>query len=233
MRPSLRVLPLALVVCAGLACGESRQDKLAREAAYANAGKKDDVTSPTPEIPADPTREALRPLLTEIYGNKERLPDVVAADLSNEDGLPYQVTAGVLSVVRVKKGLSNEDKVKAIILGTAEADSWTFRKNARRDYADLIQKIKYSYGDETKEKLLRIYADLKLVAFFNSPDSAKVIAGLPAEVKGAVEAMQAEYVEQRDKFWQKWMGVKMYARRTVAGDEPFRGVLRQISRDLG
>jgi hypothetical protein len=233
MRPSLRVLPLALVVCAGLACGESRQDKLAREASYANAGKKDDVSAPTPEIPADPTREALRPLLTEIYGNKERLPDVVAADLSNEDGLPYQVTAGVLSVVRVKKGLSNEDKVKAIILGTAEADSWTFRKNARRDYADLIQKIKYSYGDETKEKLLRIYADLKLVAFFNSPDSAKVIAGLPAEVKGAVEAMKAEYVEQRDKFWQKWMGVKMYARRTVAGDEPFRGVLRQISRDLG
>jgi hypothetical protein len=180
MRPSLRVLPLALVVCAGLACGESRQEKLAREASYANAGKKDDVSAPTPEIPADPTREALRPLLTEIYGNKERLPDVVAADLSNEDGLPYQVTAGVLSVVRVKKGLSNEDKVKAIILGTAEADSWTFRKNARRDYADLIQKIKYSYGDDTKEKLLRIYADLKLVAFFNSPESAKADVDGPA-----------------------------------------------------
>lgn len=234
MRPSLRVLPLALLVSAGLACGESRQEKLAREASYANAAKpNDDGSAPTPEIPPDPTREALRPLLTELYSNKERLPDVVEADISNDDGRPYQVTAGVLAVIRVKKGLSKEDKVKAIILGTAEADSWAFRKNARRDYADLIQKIKYSYGEETKEKLLRVYGDLKLVAFFNSPEAAKLMAGLPAEVKGAAEAMKTEYVDQRDTFWQKWMGVKMYARRTVAGDEPFRSVLRQISRDLG
>jgi hypothetical protein len=233
MRPSLRVLPLALAVSAGLACGESRQEKLAREAAYANAGKKVDESAPAPEVPAHPTREALRPLLTELYSNKERLPDVVEADFMSEDGLPYQVTAGVLSTIRIKKGLSAEDKVKAIIRGTAEADSWAFRKNARRDYADLIQKIKYSYGDETRDKLLRVYADLKLVAFFNSPDGGKALAGLPADVKGPAEALKSEYVDQRDSFWQKWMGVKMYARRTVAGDEPFRSVLRQISKDLG
>jgi len=233
MRPSLRVLPLALAVSAGLACGESRQEKLAREASYANAGKKDDVSAPKPEVPPHPTREALRPLLTELFTNKERLPDVVEADFTSEDGLPYQVTAGVLSEVRIKKGLTAEEKVRAIILGTAEADAWAFRKNARRDYADLIKKIKYSYGDETRDRILRIYADLKLVAFFNSAEASKALAGLPAEVKGAAEALKSQYVEQRDSFWKKWMGVKMYARRTVAGDEPFRSVLRQISRDLG
>ncbi len=234
MRPSFRVLPLMLVVAASVACGESRQEKLAREAAYANAGKKvDDKGEPIPEVPADPTREALRPLLTKIYSNTERLPDVVEADIETKDGLNYELTAGVLAVVRVKKGLGKDEKAQAIILGTAEADSWTFRKNARRDYADLIQKIKYSYGDDTKDKILRIYADLKLVAFFNSPEAAKVIGELPAEVKGAAEAMKSQYVDQRDTFWQKWMAVKMYARRTVAGDEPFRSVLRQISKDLG
>ena len=42
MRLSLRVLPLALAVVAGgvPACGESRKEKLDREMAYANAGKK-------------------------------------------------------------------------------------------------------------------------------------------------------------------------------------------------
>ena len=68
MRPSLRVLPLALAVSAGLACGESRQEKLAREASYANAGKKDDVSAPKPEVPPHPTREALRPGIVDPEG---------------------------------------------------------------------------------------------------------------------------------------------------------------------
>lgn len=236
MRLSLRVLPLALAVVAGgvLACGESRKEKLDREMAYANAGKKvDEAGNPIPDIPPDPTREALRPLLTELYGNKERLPDVLEADITSSEGLGYSITPGVMSVVRVKKGLSKDDKVKAIVLGIAEADSWTFRKNARRDYGGLIEKIKYSYGDETKDKILRAYADLRLIAFFNSPEAAKAIGALPAEVKGAVEAMKTDYSEGRDKYWQKWMGVKMYARRTVGGDEPFRSVLRTISQGLG
>lgn len=146
MRLSLRVLPLALAVVAGgvLACGESRKEKLEREMAYANAGKKvDEAGNPIPDIPPDPTREALRPLLTELYGNKERLPDVLEADISTGDGLNYSITPGVMSVVRIRKGLSKEDKAKAIVQGIAEADSWTFRKNARRDYGGLIEKIKY------------------------------------------------------------------------------------------
>jgi len=62
MRLSLRVLPLALAVVAGgvLSCGESRKEKLDREMAYANAGKKvDEAGNPIPDIPPDPTREAL------------------------------------------------------------------------------------------------------------------------------------------------------------------------------
>jgi hypothetical protein len=236
MRLSSGVLPLALALAAGgvLACGESRKEKLEREMAYANAGKKvDESGQPIVEVPPDPTREALRPLLTELYSNKERLPDVLEADIDVKDGLPYALQPGVMSVIRVKKGLSKEEKIKAIVLGTAEADSWAFRKNSRRDYGAIIEKLKYSYGDETKEKILRTYADLKLIAFFNSPEGKKSIDQLPGEVKGAVEAMKQDYTENRDKYWQKWMGVKMYARRTVGGDEPFRSVLRQISRDLG
>lgn len=230
-----RVIPLALaLVVGGGACGESRQEKLAREAAYANAGKKtDDKGTPIPDIPADPVRESLRPLLTELYSNKERLPDVMEADISAEDGYNYELTPGVLAVIRVRKGLSKEDKARAIVLGTAEADAWCFRKNSRRDYGDIIQRLKYSYGVETMNKILRAYAELKLVAFFNSAEGAKAVGGLPGEVKGVADAMKKEYVEGRDTAWQKWMGVKMYARRTVAGDEPFRSVLRTISKDLG
>ena len=236
MRLSFRVLPLALAVAAGglTACGESRQEKLDREMGYANAGKKtDEAGKPIPEIPADPVREALRPLLAEIYTNKERLPDVLEADIDVKDGLDYALTPGVLAVIRVKKGLPKEDKIKAIVQGTAEADSWTFRKNARSDYGGIIEKIKYSYGDETKDKILRAYADLKLIAFFNSPAAAKAIGELPGDVKGTVEAMKTDYSAGRDAHWNKWMEVKMYARRKVGGDEPFRSVLRQISRDLG
>lgn len=230
-----RVIPVALaLLVGGAACGESRKEKLAREAEYANAGKKtDDKGNPIPEIPADPVRESLRPLLTEIYSNKERLPDVMEADISVEDGYNYELTPGVLAVIRVRKGLSKEDKARAIILGTAEADAWCYRKNSRRDYGDIVQRLKYSYNVETMHKILRAYGELKLVAFFNSKEADKGLGGLPGEVKGVADAMKKEYTEGRDTAWQKWMGVKMYARRTVAGDEPFRSVLRQISKDLG
>jgi hypothetical protein len=201
MRLSSGVLPLALALAAGgvLACGESRKEKLDREMAYANAGKKvDESGQPIVEVPPDPTREALRPLLTELYSNKERLPDVLEADIDVKDGLPYALQPGVMSVIRVKKGLSKEDKIKAIVLGTAEADSWAFRKNSRRDYGAIIEKLKYSYGDETKEKILRTYADLKLIAFFNSAEGKKALDQLPGEVKGVALAMKQDYTDNRD-----------------------------------
>jgi hypothetical protein len=45
--------------------------------------------------------------------------------------------------------------------------------------------------------------------------------------------MQQHYVSNKEKVWADWMAVKMYARRVVAGDEPFRGVLREIKKELG
>jgi hypothetical protein len=227
-------LPLALVALSlGLACGESREEKLRRELGYAS-----EKTARKPiegqEIPPHPVREALRPVLAKIYSHPE-LPGVLEEDVFAEDPrYPYALQAGVLAVVRVPPGASTAEKARGIILATAEADAWVFREDARMDYAKLIEKIKYGYGDDHQgqdpARLRRPEADrvLQLAA-----RRRRRSAGLPADVKGAVEAMKDDYVEGRDKYWQKWMGVKMYARRTVAGDEPFRSVLRQISKDLG
>ncbi len=228
------VVVAAVVASLAMGCTDSRREQLEREAADRNAGKVDAKGEPVPDVPPHPTREALRPVLAQIFNTNERLPDVVEVDsLGTEDGLPYAVTPGVLATVKIKKGLPAAEKIQAIVMGTAEADSWAFRKNSRRDYADLIQKLKYSYGEDTKNKVLRAYAKLRLIAYFNSPDAAKAIGQLPADVQSAVEAMKTDYVDNRDKYWQAWMDVKMYARRTVGHDEPFRSVLRQISRDLG
>lgn len=233
-RATTASLLLALAASALSACGEDRQARLERELAYDKAGKVDPKTGqPIPEIPPDETREALRPLLAEIYSNKERLPDVLEEDVQTEAGKNYAITPGVLAVIKVKKGLSKADKARAIILGTAEADAWTFRKNARKDYADLVQKLKYSYGDETRIKVTESYPELKLLSFFATPEADKAIGQLGGDVKGVAEAMKKEYTEGRDEIWKRWMGVKMYARRLVGSDEPFRSVLRKIARDLG
>ena len=46
--------------------------------------------------------------------------------------------AGVAAIIRLPQGLSDTDKVKGIVMGTAEADAWAHRPDARRDYADLV-----------------------------------------------------------------------------------------------
>lgn len=226
-------LTLALIVGALSACGESRQEMLEREASYAKAGRKDDKGVAVPEIPPDETREALRPLLTQIYSNTERLPDVVEADVEPMNGRGYVLQPGVLAVVTVKKGLSKADKARAIILGVAEADAWTFRKNARKEFALLMEKLKYSFGDDTKTKVLDAYPDLKLLSFFGTPEADTAIEALSGDVKGVAEAMRKEYTDDKKTIWNKWMGVKMYARRLVGQDEPFRGVLKKIAKDFG
>jgi len=226
-------LPLALVALSlGLACGESREEKLRRELGYA-AEKTARKPIEGQEIPPHPVREALRPVLSKIYSHPE-LPGVLEEDVFAEDPrYPYALQAGVLAVVRVPPGASTADKARGILLATAEADAWVFRENARMDYAKLIEKVKYGFGDDQKVKILRGYADLKLMHFFNSSEAAAAIAELPADVRPTVEAMRDDYVKNRDKYWEEWMGVKMYARRRVAGDEPFRGLLRQIGKEMG
>ncbi|MEZ4451761.1 MAG: hypothetical protein R3B09_20020 [Nannocystaceae bacterium] len=233
MKHRIRVghVVLALLTL-GLACGESREDQLKRQLGYE---KEESAKKPVEgvEVPPDPVRETLRPVLAKIYSH-EKLPGVVDDDVAvTNQRYPYDLQAGVLSVIKVPRGVSKEEKIKAIVLGTAEADAWVFRKNARRDYAQLIHKVKYGFGDDTKEKILRGYADLKLLAFFNSPEADAAIAELDGDAKQVVSAMKDEYVKNRDKYWDEWMGTKMYARRTVAGDEPYRSLIREINKGLG
>ncbi|MFY0536519.1 hypothetical protein [Nannocystis pusilla] len=154
-------------------------------------------------------------------------------DVEPTDGRDYVLQPGVLAVVTVKKGLTKAEKARAIILGVAEADAWTFRKNARKEFALQVEKLKYSFGDETKAKVLDAYPHLKLLSFFGSPEADKALGELSGDAKSAAEAMRKEYTEGKQDIWKKWMGVKMYARRLVSQDEPFRSVLKKIAKDFG
>ncbi|MCA9716130.1 MAG: hypothetical protein H6713_19045 [Myxococcales bacterium] len=197
--------------------------------------EKQDPANPIPQVPPDPVREELRPVLKQIFHSEsEYLPDVLDDDIEVKDEkFQYELTPGVLSTIRVKKGLSKPDKVRAIMKGVAEADSWAFRKKSRRDYASQIEKVKYGFGDDQKDQILHMYSDLKLLSFFASEEASAAIEELPADVKGPVAAMQKEFLENKEEIWKGWMDVKMYARRVVAGDEPFRSVLRTIKKQLG
>lgn len=232
---TIHATTLSLVLSAGAltACGEGRQAMLERELQYDKAGRQDDKGNPIPEIPPDEMREALRPLLSKLYSNTERLPDVIEGDVEPMNGRGYVLQPGVLAVVTTKKGLGKAEKARAIILGVAEADAWTFRKNARKEFALLVEKLKYSYGDDTKTKVLDAYPDLKLLSFFGTPEADQAIGELSGEAKSVAEAMRKEYTDNRQEIWKKWMGVKMYARRLVGQDEPFRSVLKKIAKDFG
>ena len=180
-----------------IACGESRQERLQRELSYDNAGKAKKVKKVEAEVPPHPTREALRPLLEKIY-SQNKLPDVLDASIEVDDEFKYELTPGVLAAIRIPQGGSTPDQVRAIVMGTAEADAWAYRPDARRPYSELIHRVKRGYGDDQKELILKRYADLKLMNFFNSPEAEQVIAGLPADVKPTVEAMRKSYIEDKE-----------------------------------
>jgi len=198
-----------------------------------NAGKGDEKKEEkAKEVPPHPMRDSLMPVLEKVYPlNKP--PGVVEAEIIAEGEYKYELTAGVLSIVRLPNGLSKEDKIRAIIVATAEADAWAFRPKARREYADLIHKVKSGFGIEQQQAILKAYAHLRLLQFFNSADAAAAIDSLPSDLKPTVLAMQVQYTENKEKVWEDWMAVKMYARRVVAGDDPFRAVLRGIKKELG
>ncbi len=230
MKHRIRV-GVVLALGLGLACGESREEQLQRQLGYSK--EKVEKTEAAEEVPPDPVREELRPLLEKIYSH-ERLPGVVDENVFVEnERYPYELQAGVLAVVKVPTGVTKEAKMKAIILGTAEADAWVFRKEARRDYAQLIHKVKYGFGDDTKAQILRGYADLRLLAVFNDPEIDAVIGSLSGEAQKVAKEMKQEYTANKDKYWDEWMGVKMYARRAVSGDEPYRSLLRKLAKDIG
>ncbi len=232
-------LGLALITIASissLGC-ESRQEKLARQLAYQYGDKqKADSSAEVKAVPADPMRESLRPVLEALYSGTT-LPDVLDAEMIVADPKrPYQLTAGVLAQIRLPFELQRGKKdarARAIVLATAEADAWVFRKNARKDYAEHINKLKLSFDEKTRDQVLAIYADLKLLEFFSNSETDALMEKLPADVKPGVVALSKEYKGQSEAIWNKWMGVKMMARREVASDQPFRPVLKSIRKDLG
>lgn len=180
---------------------------------------------------ADPVREALRPVLQEIYG-LEYLPDVEEVAIQTKER-NYEVTAGALAKIRILPGLSPQDKAKAIVLGTAEADAWIFRKESRSSLSRQLHKLKYSFSEEQKQHILAMYPQLKLLSFFSSEKSEQAIQTLEEPYKSVIAAMRKEYLANKMQIWEQWMGIKLYARRVVASDEPFRSVLAQLHKDLG
>jgi hypothetical protein len=224
-------IAVLLAMSFSLGCGEGRKERLSREFDYEKKEAKEKVDLP-PDIPPHPTREQLRPVLEKLYA-QDKLPDVLEAGIETDDGFNYELTPGVMAVIRVKSGVSKDQQIRAIVRAVAEADGWAYRPSARRDYADLIHRVMRGYGKDQSDLILKAYADLKLMTFFNGPDAEAAVAALPADVKPVVEAMRNEYVTGKDDVWKRWMNVKMYARRVVSGEEPFRTVLRDIKRELG
>ncbi|MFO0631211.1 MAG: hypothetical protein U0168_00010 [Nannocystaceae bacterium] len=225
------LLGVALATALGLPGCDSREKELARQMDLQKGDTKK-AEIPAAEVPPHPTRDKLMPLLEKLY-TLQKVPPVTETDLVADGTYNYEVQAGVASVVKLAGGLSEEQKIRAIVMGTAEADSWAFRSDARRDYADLIHRVMRGYGEDQKQQILRMYGQLKLLEFFNSEAAGPAIEALPAEVKPVVEAMRKHYVDDKTKVWADWMNVRMYARRVVAGDQPFRSVLRQIKQELG
>ena len=184
------------------------------------------------ELPPHPLRDELMPVLSKLYPlNKP--PAVVDAEIAPEGRYKYELTAGVMAVIRIPAGASMQDKVKSIIQATAEADAWAYRKDARREYADLVNRVKNGYGKDQRDAILKAYAELRMLQYFNGETAQADVAALPEGVRPVVEAMRQHYVDNKQAVWDEWMAVKMYARRVVAGDEPFRSVLREIKKELG
>jgi hypothetical protein len=233
MRPQrpARLAMFAFVALSLAAC-DSREKELNRQLDLGKSEeKKPEVVAA--EVPPHPLRDKLMPLLEKIYTLQKVPPVTEVAELEADGKYNYEVQAGVASVVKLATGLSEEQKIRAIVMGVAEADSWAFRSDGRREYADQIHRVMRGYGDDQKEQILRMYGQLKLLQFFNSPEAQAAIDALPADAKGVVDGMRQQFVTDKMKVWNEWMNVRMYARRVVANDQPFRGVLRQIKQELG
>jgi hypothetical protein len=225
-------LAIFAFVALSLAACDSREKELSRQIDLGKSEeKKQEVVAA--EVPPHPLRDKLMPVLEKIYTLQKVPPVTEVAELEADGKYNYEVQAGVASVVKLATGLSEEQKIRAIVTGVAEADSWAFRSDGRREYADQIHRVMRGYGDDQKEQILRMYGQLKLLQFFNSPEAQAAIDALPADAKGVVDGMKQQYVADKMKVWNEWMNVRMYARRVVAGDQPFRGVLRQIKQELG
>lgn len=224
----------ALAALTTLACtGESREEKMRKQMAYDTATPEDgpDVDEVRPPIPAHPTRDALAPVLSKLYA-ADTLPDVQEAELKVA-GQDYEITnPGVLAIINIKPGMSKAEQAKAIIKGVAEADAFAVRNDAELYFPEQLNKIKFSFDEEQRDLIRVVYGDLRLLDFFASEAAAATIDQLDGELKTAVNELKDDYLARKDEIWAKWMSVKMYARRVVAYDQPFKPILRTLRKSF-
>jgi hypothetical protein len=221
---------LALAIVAAAGCND-RAKQMAQ--AVGDIDGPTEKAAPIPDPgPSHPLRDQLAPVLEKVYP-LNKIPRVIEADIDIEGEYKYELEPGIAPVVRFASGLSKDQQVESILLATAEADAWAFREDARHDYAKLIHRVKRGFGDDQRDRILKAYAHLRLLQFFNSAEVEASIAALPNDLRAPVIAMRERYTNGKEQVWNDWMDVKMYARRVVAGDEPFRSVLRGIKKELG
>ncbi len=222
------------------ACGESRLERMQKQMEYDSAGPKEDSGEERPKIDPHPTREALAPVLTKFYA-ADSLPDVREPSAEEQEKFSvkfndsgYAITnPGVLAIVEIKPGASKAEHAKAILMGVAEADGYAVRNDAGLYYPQQLNKIKNSFKEEQRDLVISVYGDLRLLDFFASEGADAAIGEInDAELESAVEALEADYLARKDEIWAKWMSVKMFARRVVAYDQPFKPILRSLRKSF-
>lgn len=221
-------IALTMTVLTALAC-TSREERMRQQQAYDSATPSDGRTADDiPQIPPHPTRDALAPLLTKIYA-ADSLPSVQESDEVPAEQ-EYTITnPGVLAVINIRPGTSKAEQAKAIIRGVAEADGFAVRNDAELYFPEQLNKIKFSFGEDQRDLIRVVYGELRLLDFFSSEGVDAVIAALPAgELQDAANELKTEYMGRKDEIWGRWMSVKMYARRVVAYDQPFKTILRSL-----
>jgi hypothetical protein len=224
-------IALTLTVLAAPACGESREEAMRRQLAYDTATPEPGRTvDDVPTIPPHPTRDELAPLLSKLYA-ADSLPDVQEAEVA--EGVDFTVTnPGVLAVINIRSGTTKAEQAKAIIRGVAEADGFLVREGAELYFSEQLNKIKYSFGEDQRDLIRVVYGELRLLDFFSSPDADAAIAALPADLQTAANELAQDYIGRKDEIWGRWMSVKMYARRVVAYDQPFKPILRSLRKSF-
>ncbi|PRP90163.1 hypothetical protein ENSA5_66850 [Enhygromyxa salina] len=219
-------IALTMTVLTALAC-TSREERMRQQMAFDSTAPDDDAkTADVPKIPPHPTRDALEPLLSHIY-EADGLPAVQEAEVP--EGQDFTITnPGVLAVVNIRSGTSKGEQAKAIIRGVAEADAFAVRNDAELYFPEQLNKIKYAFSPEERDLIRSVYGDLRLLDFFSSEAADAALNALDGEIKTAATELKDDYLGRKDEIWDRWMGVKMYARRVVAYDQPFKPVLRNL-----
>jgi hypothetical protein len=226
-------IALCLTLLFAASC-DSRLEKMQEQLAYDSAGPKEggNPADDVPKIPDHATRTALMPLLTQIYAADEP-PAVQEGEVSMEGKNHEVLNPGVLAYINIRPGMSEKDQAKAIIQGTAEADAFAVRKDAVKYFPEQLNKIKYSFGEDQRDLVRRIYGDLRLLDFFSSDAADAAIGELSGEAQAAAQELKDEYLGRKDEIWEQWMGVKMFARRVVAYDQPYKPILRHLRKTFG